>query len=40
MSSLAQPTIAPNTSVTAPTQTTTSWASGAALNSGADRTMR
>ena len=40
MSSLAQPTIAPNSSVIAPTMTTTSWAVGAASKIGADRTMR
>lgn len=40
MSSLAQPTIAPKSSVTAPTTTTTSCASGAALKIAPDRTMR
>ncbi len=40
MSSLAQPTIAPNSSVTAPTMTTPSCASGARLNTGPDRTIR
>ena len=40
MSSLAQPMIAPKTSVIAPTMTTTSWASGAPSKTGADRTTR
>src|SRR5271166_3066782 len=40
MSSLAQPMIAPNSSVTAPTMTTASCASGARLYSGLDRTIR
>lgn len=40
MSSFAQPTIAPNRSVTAPTTVTTSWASGAALKIAAERTIR
>ena len=40
MSSFAQPTIAPKRSVTAPTTTTTSWASGAALKMAPERTMR
>src|SRR5579875_2739890 len=40
MSSLAQPMIAPNKSVTAPTITTASCASGARLNTGLDRTIR
>ncbi len=39
MSSLAQPTIAPKISVTAPTMTTTSWAS-AALKIAPERTIR
>lgn len=40
MSSFAQPTIAPNRSVTAPTITTTSWASGEALKIAPDRVIR
>src|SRR3984957_10963603 len=40
MSSLAQPMIAPNISVTAPTMTTPSRASGDRLYSGFDRTIR
>lgn len=40
MSSFAQPTIAPKSSVTAPTTTTTSCASGAALKIAPERTMR
>ncbi|CKQ63805.1 Uncharacterised protein [Mycobacterium tuberculosis] len=40
MSSLAQPMIAPNSSVTAPTMTTASWAVGARLYSGPDRTIK
>src|SRR6478752_6862176 len=40
MSSLAQPTIAPNSRVTAPTMTTPVWAAGARLNTGPDRTIR
>src|SRR5215218_486898 len=40
MSSFAQPTIAPNSSVIAPTITTTSCAVGAPSKMGADRTMR
>ena len=40
MSSLAQPMIAPNSSVIAPTMTTTSCASGAPSKIGAERTMR
>src|SRR5271163_449940 len=40
MSSLAQPMKAPNSRVTVPTMTTPSWASGARLYSGFDRTIR
>src|ERR1700741_4924715 len=40
MSSLAQPTIAPNSSVTAPTMTTPNWAFGARSKTGPDRTIR
>ena len=40
MSSLAQPTIAPNSSVTAPTMTTPSCAFGARSKIGPDRTIR
>lgn len=40
MSSFAQPTIAPNSSVTAPTTVTTSCASGAPLKTAAERTIR
>ena len=40
MSSLAQPMIAPNSSVTAPTITTAVWAVAARLNTGPERTMR
>src|SRR5246500_302334 len=40
MSSLAQPTIAPNRSVTAPTMTTPTCAVGARLNTGPERTIR
>src|SRR5215213_11907356 len=40
MSSLAQPTIAPNSSVTAPTMTTPNCAIGARLNTGPERTIR
>lgn len=40
MSSFAQPTIAPKSSVTAPTMVTTSWASGAPLKTAAERTIR
>ena len=40
MSSLAQPMIAPNSSVTAPTTVTASCAVGEALKIGLERTMR
>lgn len=40
MSSLAQPTIAPKSSVTAPTMVTTSCASGAPLKIAPERTIR
>lgn len=40
MSSFAQPMMAPNSSVTAPTITTAVWAAGARLNSGPERTIR
>src|SRR6476661_9426830 len=40
MSSLAQPTIAPKSSVTAPTMTTPTCAVGARLNTGPERTIR
>ena len=40
MSSLAQPMIAPNNRVTAPTVTTAVWAAGAAVKIGPDRTIR
>ncbi len=40
MSSFAQPTTAPKTSVMAPTMTTTSCAVGAASKIGAERTTR
>src|SRR3954470_24913322 len=40
MSSLAQPTIAPNNRVTAPTMTTPNCAFGARLNTGPERTIR
>lgn len=40
MSSFAQPTIAPNSSVTAPTTTTAVCASGASLKIAPERVMR